>query len=333
MNRPALKIIISSCIGIIFLMIWLYIVDIEQVLSRIKNLNGLFVLSGILFYLTAYFLRAVRWRLLLKTVVSIDITKAYLTIMGGHFTNYLIPLRAGELMKCLFVKKMTGVRMSQSMPSVFLDKLYDTTGIVLVLLLLPFIKINLSVYLHYLLIIIIALVIILLALLIAVMLDKDRVIKVINGMFSFLPKTWRVKLDEVLRYFVDGVVLFREYKNMILPAVILSLLVILADSLFFLSMFWAFDKQAAFFYVLFGYTLIYLSFIVPHPPAQIGSNELLMVLIFSVGFGMNRDIVSAIMVFAHLLTGLIIVTMGMVSYSFAGVNLLNIINRGDEFDE
>ncbi len=270
---------------------------------------------------------------MLKTVVTIDVTKAYLTVMGGHFTNYLIPLRAGELMKCMFIKKMTGVRMSQSMPSVFLDKLYDTTGIVLVLLLLPFVKINLSVYLNYLLIIIIVLIIVALSLLIAVMLNKGMVVSLFNRLFSFLPKTWRVKLDEVFCYFVDGVALFRQHKKMIIPALLISLLVILSDSLFFLSMFWAFDKQVAYFYVLFGYTLIYLSFIVPHPPAQIGSNELLMVLIFSIGFGMNRDLVSAIMVFAHLLTGFIIVTLGLIAYSFAGVNILNIINRGDELNE
>jgi len=271
--------------------------------------------------------------MLLNTVVSIGVIRAYLTVMGGHFTNYLIPLRAGEFIKCFFIKKMTGVRMSQSMPSVFLDKLYDTIGIVLVLVLLPFLNINIHPYLNYLLIVIVLFVLVALLLLVFVMSNKEGVHVFIKRFFSLFPAKWQDRLDEILRYFIDGIALFKEHKRITLPAIVLSLMVILFDSLFFFSMFLAFGKQISYFYVLFGYTLIYLSFIVPHPPAQIGSNELLMVLVFAVGFGMNRDVVSAVMVFAHLITGIVIVGLGMISYSYAGVSLMNIIDRGDEFHE
>lgn len=325
-KKTIINLTIGLTIGVVFVLIWLHIVDIRQVLLSMRNLNLLFVVTGVICYLTAYFFRSMRWRMLLGTIVSIGSLNAFLTVMGGHFTNYLIPLRAGEIMKCLFIKKMTGVRMSQSMPSVFLDKLYDTTGIVLVLLLLPLLNINVSQYLRYLIIVIVIFILLALLFLFFILSNKDRVAVVCGKLLHALPNRWEDRLNEIMNYFIDGITLFKQHKGMILPALMLSVLIIFFDSLFFLSMFWAFGERIGYFYVLFGYTLIYLSFIIPHPPAQIGSNELLMVLIFSVGFGMGRDMVSAVMVFAHLLTGVLIVLSGIVSYSYAGVNLYNIIN-------
>ena len=81
---------------------------------------------------------------------------------------------------------------------------------------------------------------------------------------------------------------------------------------------------------MFGYTLIYLSYVLPHPPAQIGSNELIMVLIFSVGMGLNKEMVSAVMSFSHLITGILIVISGLISVSFAGFKLLDFLKNGDD---
>jgi uncharacterized membrane protein YbhN (UPF0104 family) len=85
--------------------------------------------------------------------------------------------------------------------------------------------------------------------------------------------------------------------------------------------------------VLLGYTLIFLSYIIPHPPAQLGSNEWMMVLIFGVGFGMEVSGISKVMLFSHLLTGLLIVVFGLISYSYAGVRLLNVFKQGEELNE
>jgi len=104
-------------------------------------------------------------------------------------------------------------------------------------------------------------------------------------------------------------------------------------------MFRAFAQVIPFPIILFGYTLIYLSYILPTPPAQIGSNELIMVLVFSVGLGLNKDMVSAVMAFAHLLTGLLIVIVGLISFSYIGVNIadtfrdVNISEMEDDFKD
>jgi len=50
--------------------------------------------------------------------------------------------------------------------------------------------------------------------------------------------------------------------------------------------------------VLFGYSLINLSYGLPQPPAQLGSNEWMMIVIFSLGFSLTKSAASAVMAFA-----------------------------------
>jgi uncharacterized membrane protein YbhN (UPF0104 family) len=79
--------------------------------------------------------------------------------------------------------------------------------------------------------------------------------------------------------------------------------------------------------VLFGYTLINLSYIIPQPPAQLGSNEWMMIIIFSLGFGLTQNIASAIMVFAHVYTACIISILGIVGFSYAGIKSVKQIQK------
>ena len=60
------------------------------------------------------------------------------------------------------------------------------------------------------------------------------------------------------------------------------------DALFCLLAFRAVGVTVPVLVVLYGYTLFNLSFILPSPPGQVGSNELIGLLIFSGVFRINR---------------------------------------------
>src|SRR5690554_2881116 len=122
MKSKLRTILIGTGIGIIFLLIWLRFVDIETMKYYLKNLKLHFVIIAAIFYIFAYYIRSLRWRLLLHRVQPITRSKSFLIHMAGNFTNYLIPLKTGELMKCYFVKKLYGTRMTRTLPSVFVDK-------------------------------------------------------------------------------------------------------------------------------------------------------------------------------------------------------------------
>jgi uncharacterized protein (TIRG00374 family) len=329
MKSKILKLFIGILIGVILFLIWLHFVDISVISLYIRNIRIPFAIVALIFYLLAYFIRSLRWRLLLHRVQPLSPAKTFLIMMAGNFTNYLIPFKAGEFMKCFFIKKMYGARVSSTLPSVFIDKLFDTMGIIFVFLLVPLLAVTLPSILNYL---ILTIVIILLAgwsILFLAIHAGDKVVKMLKKIFFFIPAKFEARIEERIFIFVEGLAIFREEKKLFFPVFSLSILAIIMDSLFFYSLFFAFGATINYFYVLLGYSLIYLSYIIPHPPAQLGSNELIMILIFVAGLGVQTDIASAIMLFSHFLTGLVIVIIGMIAYGYAGVKFMTLINKGD----
>ena len=303
--------------------IWLRFIDFGEMISYLSNLKISFVFWATIFYISAYFFRALRWRELLSPKVKINAFQAYGIWMSGNFINYLIPIRAGELAKPYYIKKLKGNSISEILPSVFIDKLFDLFAIIIVLILLPLLKIELSTYLHLLILSLVGLLLVGLIILMGAVHFKNNLIYFFEKFLFFIPNRFEKKFLDIMHLFFDGIVIFKNHNRILFNSLFLTLIAVMLDSLFFFSLFKAFSVDFPFLKILFGYTLIYLSYVLPQPPAQIGSNQLMMVLIFSIGFGLNKELVSAIMTFSHLLTAVIITIIGLLSTSVMGLKLFS----------
>jgi hypothetical protein len=73
--------------------------------------------------------------------------------------------------------------------------------------------------------------------------------------------------------------------------------------------------------VLYGYTFFNLAFVLPSPPGQVGSNELIGLLIFSGSFGVSRSGVGAMFLFSHPFTGLLMTCTGLACLSAMGLTM------------
>ena len=343
-NRTT-KIVISLSIGLIFLCIWLYIIDVEDFLAHISEINAFYLIPSIVFYLLSYFFRSLRLRwLLLKSKINISnfednkwtnnrekinvsIFKNYTYVLAGNFINYLIPIRAGEVAKSVFYKKYHNIRYADSLPSIFIDKLLDTFAILLILLLLPFTDIALTSTIKILIFSLTLIFLVGLSILTIVSMSKGLMIKILQNLFFFLPQKHVERINRFIKLFVEGLAIFKHNKRIFIPCILLTFIATLSDGMFFFMMFRAFAVSMSFIKILFGYTLIFLSYILPHPPAQIGSNELIMLLIFTVGFSLNENLVSAVMSLSHLLTATVIFITGSLSLLYSGNKIIDLFKK------
>ena len=324
------KIIIGIIVGIILIFIWINLINTSEVLNYLKKLELIYVLISSFLYLLSYFVRSLRWREILKPVCNLKIKKTYLLWMAGNFLNYIIPIRAGEFAKSYFIKRTEGIPISKSLPSVFIDKVFDSISILIVVALIPFLKVEISKPLLILIFLLIIIVIFGIGILIISAIKKDFVVSFFQKFLFFIPKKYKNKLFEIIEIFVEGIGLFKHHYNILPKVILLTLTAVFIDSIYFLCMFRAFGQIIHFSVILFGYTLIYLSYILPCPPAQIGSNELIMVIIFSVGLGLNKEMVSAVMTFAHILTGILITIIGFISFSYIGIKISDTFKEVDK---
>ncbi len=321
MKKKLSNIFLGLILGIAFLLLWIKLIDVNQVLNYIKKIDVNFLILAGIFYLTAYIFRSLRWRTLLSSFVKISVIRSFLYWMSGNFLNYLIPIRAGEVIRSYFLKKSDNIPISQSLPSVFLDKMFDSMAILIVIILIPIMKIKLSGYLLALIGAIFLLLLIGLFIIFYSVKSEEKIIFVLKKIFKIIPKKYYDKIQDKIELFVKGTALFKNHFSLFPKVVFYSFAAVFFDSLFFLFMFKSFGQPIRYLEVLFGYTLIYLSYIIPQPPAQIGSNELIMLLIFSVGMGYDKSVVSAIMMGSHIFTAVILISVGLIGFGYSGVKV------------
>ena len=120
-----LTIFFSVALGLVLTGIWLYIVDLGEMIIIMKKIRiWLFLPLGALF-IFIYFLRGLRWKVILSPVENISVGESFTLSMTNYFINFLIPVHAGEVVKSLLLKKMKGTPVSKSLLTACIDKIAD----------------------------------------------------------------------------------------------------------------------------------------------------------------------------------------------------------------
>lgn len=331
-KRNKLFLLIGSILGIGLIWMWLSYIPLDEVKEYFKDISPLYVILASICYLLAYFVRSFRWNLILRQTIRIPVKDSWLYAMGGNLVNYLIPIRAGELVKTWFIKKNHHVGMAHTLPSVFIDKTFDTLGIVSVIILIPFLPIRINLALGILLMLLGLVFLFSLSIILLAAWRKNMVMKLFHILLRLLPQRFRLRLEGFIRQFVDGLNLFEHNPLMLIGAILLTGLGVFLDGLYFYLLFVSFGIEFSFLMVLFGYTLINLSYALPQPPAQLGSNEWMMIIIFSLGFSLTKSSASAIMAFAHILTAFLMGVVGTAAFAISGYEVVQMIFKGEKID-
>ena len=75
--------------------------------------------------LSVYLSQAVRWRLVLRPVVTLPFWPAVRAIFVGLFASEVLPFRGGEAVRCFLVTRWTQLPFSVSVASVLIERVFD----------------------------------------------------------------------------------------------------------------------------------------------------------------------------------------------------------------
>ena len=123
-------------------LVWVFH-DIQprQLLSVMKITNWWLIAASVFFDVLTYVLQGVRWRLLLAPVGQLRPLRAIQAIYAGLFTNEVVPLRFGEVVRAFLVSRWLGSGIGAVLPSMvverFLDALWLVVGMALASMFLP----------------------------------------------------------------------------------------------------------------------------------------------------------------------------------------------------
>jgi uncharacterized protein (TIRG00374 family) len=321
LRTAALRTAVGLAFGAVLILAFVRLVNMGGVYQHLQHLNiGLALLCGAAF-LSAYVVRALRWRCLLRPC-RVTVRRAVAIYYVAIFLNWLLPIRGGELAMSLLLRHTNRIPISRSLPAVSMDKVMDVLPVVVLLAVLAFTPLRLSGPLWILLLSTLALLVIGGAVLVLAAWRPDQTqALVIRPVTAVLPARVRDGVGGFIATFVATLLALVRRPRLLLIAAALTIVALCLDALFCLLAFRAVGVAVPVWVVLYGYTFFNLSFILPSPPGQVGSNELIGLLIFSGSFGISRTGVGAMFLFSHPWTGFLMTCVGLVCLSSMSLSL------------
>ena len=327
-NKP---IVYRTAIGVVaaiaLLLLFTQLVSFGSVVRRLEHINiALALLCGAVF-LGAYVIRALRWRYFLAPY-KVSIRDAVLIYQVSIFINWLLPVRGGELVKAFLLRQRADIPVSESLPTVAMDKLMDLLPALILLAILPFMPFQLSGVLWGLLLFVAGILTACIAFLALTVWKRDVALKLLYRGFSYTPAIVQRKVEPFVERFIDALLRLAAQPRLLMIAGAYTVVAVSFDALFAWLAFLAVGAKVSYTVVLFGYTLYNLAYILPTPPGQIGTNEVLGLLVFAGIFHVNNISVAAMFVFSHPWTALLMIASGLASLSALGVGLRSTLSFG-----
>lgn len=317
----ALRVAVGLAAGAVLVLAFLRLVDVGAIYRRLTHLSLGPALSCGVVYLTAYVVRGMRWRCLLRPY-RVGVARAAAIYQVGIFLNWLLPVRGGEVAMSLLLRHSNAVPVNRSLAAVSMDKAMDLLPSVMLLAVVPFLGLQISRLLWLLLAAALAVALLGITVL-AIAVWRPHLAVALMAWPTFVVARGRARESarSFIAGFIDTLIGLVRQPRLLLAAAGYTAVALCLDAVFCLLAFRAVGVGVAFPVVLYGYTLFNLSFILPSPPGQVGSNELIGLLIFSGVFGVSRSGVGAMFLFSHPLTGLLMTCTGLACLSSMGLSV------------
>lgn len=335
LNRPLFKIVGGLVVGIALLIAGLYFVNLPATLhmiySRLTTTQGqLMALLASISFVLAFSFRALRWRLFLNPVKRVSPVKVIELFLVGVFLNFLLPLRIGELAKSFILKRTEHIPISQSLPTITMDKAMDLLPACFIIVMLPLMGLHIDIKFWFVLGLAGGGLFAFLGFLALAVWKYKLAIMLLRKFTGLLPAKFGGKIEAFAINFIDALLLSAKNPKVFLPALLLTAVGVIFDGLYNMFGFWTIGYSIPLTHAIFGYMLFNLFYILPNPPGQVGSNEVVALLIFTGLLRIPSQSVIAMAIFFHPWSGLLMCFMGMVCLGLLGVKLRNVLHMRAE---
>jgi len=198
-------------------------VDFSQMWSAFKSANYIYFFPALLIIFFSHWLRALRWKYLLKPIADIRMSTLYSSLLIGYMANTFLPAHLGEFIRAYLVGKQHSVKGSAVFATIVIERIIDVFTLLLLMALtiivFPFPQwVQKSGYISF------AFIVLLFIALLLMKRYRDRAMKIVNAVLKPFPAGVRHKADDLLHSFLDGVVPLQTWGHYIFVSV-LSLLI------------------------------------------------------------------------------------------------------------
>jgi len=296
----------QTLLGLGLLIGWALIVDLEQVGMQLASARLPLVAAAALVSLITPFLRAARWRLVLKPQVRVPLIEIWLVGLASSLVGFVVPIRAGELARSLLLKQRHSLPIAASLPTVAVDRSFDMLAVLILGATGALTGLSLEGMLRSVLYAGLAVFLVFVAFVVLAIVSRDRVLGVVERLLPRrLGEGPRQRLLDLLERFLSGFASLSRRPADLVPLLALSLAAAIIDAGVFYLLFASLGTRVAPMVALTGYALFVVTFIVPGAPGYVGSMEAFGSLVFG-ALGAGQALAASMIVLFHALNAVML---------------------------
>ncbi|HEV2666472.1 MAG TPA: lysylphosphatidylglycerol synthase transmembrane domain-containing protein [Blastocatellia bacterium] len=288
-----------------------------RLLGQLTLVNWRLIALSLVCDVSSYVCQGARWRLLLKPVGEVTTLQSTQAIYAGLFTNEILPMRVGELVRAYLMSRRTAVRFVAVIPSMVVERLFDSVwlaaGIGLVAIFVPLPK-NL--------------------------LAAGDALGVIAGaatglflLFAFrrpgpskerrLPDWWPIRAVSGLFVKMSGSLRGIGRTRAFYLSFAYSLALLILQTLAFWLAMRGYGVRLSFWAGAAVYLIVHLGTAIPNAPANVGSYQFFTVIGLML-FGVDKSLATGFSLIVFALLTLPLLLIGFVAFSRSGMTLASI---------
>jgi len=130
MANRAVRIAISLILMGLLLAVFLWNVDLDEVGHALAQADPMWMVVATLLALLSYWLRALRWQLILRPVGRVAHSSVVLTTAVGYAAMTLLPARMGDIIRPVLLARRERIPTSASLASILTERVFDLWTVV-----------------------------------------------------------------------------------------------------------------------------------------------------------------------------------------------------------
>jgi hypothetical protein len=302
------NILIGCIISAIFIFLAVRGINLSDVMKSFRSANYLYVIPIELLMVLVLYMRAYRWGIILEPRVKYPQWPLFVITAIGFMTISLLPARLGEFTRPLLVKQKSGIRISSTMATIVVERVFDLLTLMVVLCLV-ILTISLPPQIFKTGVIILAMVLVVFALLLLLVIKKDFSLRILNPLLDKLPARIGAIIKNQLHAFIEGLEILPDVQKTLYVALLsVAIWSLLAFSCYL--MFFSFGFKLSMINALALTVIIAIGVMLPAAPGFVGNYHYACVLGLTF-FGIGEAAALSYAIALHFLQLMPVIIIGL----------------------
>jgi len=121
---------LGLAISAVFLFFAFREINYAELWQTLKKTQWLWLLPGLAVYFLAVLVRSWRWQYLVKPLEKVSLVTLFPIVNIGYMGNNVFPLRMGEVLRAVVLKRREGVAISGTLATIVVERIFDAVVVV-----------------------------------------------------------------------------------------------------------------------------------------------------------------------------------------------------------